>query len=47
MKLMLKPEWRIWPLSSFLGRLDLKTGVTVSLMFAVRPLPTPRHGAEP
>ncbi|KAF7971313.1 hypothetical protein HWV62_21486 [Athelia sp. TMB] len=32
---MLKPEWRIWPLSSFLGRLDLKTGVTVSLMFAL------------
>ncbi|KZP05486.1 DUF1753-domain-containing protein [Athelia psychrophila] len=35
MRLMLKPEWRIWPLSSFLGRLDLKTGVTVSLMFAL------------
>ena len=35
MKLMLRPEWRLWPLSSFLGLLDLKTGVTVALLFAV------------
>ena len=32
---MLRPEWRLWPLSSFLGLLDLKTGVTVALLFAV------------
>jgi len=38
MKLMLRPEWRLWPLSSFLGLLDLKTGVTVALLFAVRSL---------
>ncbi len=37
MKLMLRPEWRLWPLSSFLGLLDLKTGVTIALLFAVRP----------
>ncbi|KAG6910219.1 hypothetical protein DXG01_012354 [Tephrocybe rancida] len=35
MKLTLRPEWRLWPLSSFLGCLDLKTGVTVALLFAV------------
>ncbi|KAF5355282.1 hypothetical protein D9758_006082 [Tetrapyrgos nigripes] len=36
MKLMLKPQWRLlWPLSSFLGFLDLKTGVTLALFFAV------------
>jgi len=35
MKLMLRPEWRLWPLSSFLGLLDLKTGVTVALLFAL------------
>ena len=35
MKLMLRPEWRLWPLTSFLGFLDLKTGVTVALLFAV------------
>ncbi|KAG6850789.1 hypothetical protein H0H93_008827 [Arthromyces matolae] len=35
MKLTLRPEWRLWPLSSFLGLLDLKTGVTVALLFAV------------
>ncbi|KAJ3720994.1 Inositolphosphorylceramide synthase subunit Kei1-domain-containing protein [Lentinula raphanica] len=35
MKLTLKPEWRLWPLSSFLGVLDLKTGVTMALLFAV------------
>ncbi|ESK97784.1 duf1753-domain-containing protein [Moniliophthora roreri MCA 2997] len=34
-KLMLRPEWRLWPLSSCLGFLDLKTGVTVALLFAV------------
>ncbi|KAF9078251.1 Inositolphosphorylceramide synthase subunit Kei1-domain-containing protein, partial [Rhodocollybia butyracea] len=33
----LKPEWRIriWPFSSFLGVLDIKTGVTIALLFAV------------
>jgi hypothetical protein len=35
MKLMLRPEWRLWPLTSFLGVLDLKTGVTVALLFAL------------
>lgn len=35
MKLMLRPEWRLWPLSSFLGFLDLKSGVIVALLFAV------------
>ncbi|RDB23450.1 Inositol phoshorylceramide synthase regulatory subunit kei1 [Hypsizygus marmoreus] len=35
MKLTLRPEWRLWPLSSFLGFLDLKTGVTVALLFAL------------
>lgn len=35
MKLTLRPEWRLWPLASFLGMLDLKTGVTVALLFAV------------
>lgn len=39
MKLTLRPEWRLWPLGSFLGLLDLKTGVTVALLFAVRVLP--------
>ncbi|KAG6891254.1 hypothetical protein C0995_008506 [Termitomyces sp. Mi166 len=32
---MLRPEWRLWPLSSFLGVLDLKTGVTIALLFAL------------
>lgn len=32
---MLRPEWRLWPLSSFFGLLDLKTGVTVALLFAL------------
>ncbi|KAJ2930646.1 hypothetical protein H1R20_g6434, partial [Candolleomyces eurysporus] len=32
---MLRPEWRLWPLSSFLGFVDLKTGVTVGLLFAL------------
>ncbi|KAF9462915.1 Inositolphosphorylceramide synthase subunit Kei1-domain-containing protein [Collybia nuda] len=35
MKLMLRPEWRLWPLSSFLGLLDLKTGVTIALLFVL------------
>ncbi|EAU90601.2 hypothetical protein CC1G_00985 [Coprinopsis cinerea okayama7 len=34
MKLMLRPEWRLWPLSSFLGIVDIKTGVVVGLIFA-------------
>ncbi|KXN92655.1 Inositol phoshorylceramide synthase regulatory subunit kei1 [Leucoagaricus sp. SymC.cos] len=35
MKLTLRPEWRLWPLSSFLGLIDLKTGVTIALLFAL------------
>ncbi|KAJ7633703.1 Inositolphosphorylceramide synthase subunit Kei1-domain-containing protein [Mycena rosella] len=35
MKLMLRNEWRLWPFNSFLGVLDIKTGVTISLLFAV------------
>ncbi|KAG6374742.1 Inositolphosphorylceramide synthase subunit Kei1-domain-containing protein [Boletus reticuloceps] len=35
MKLMLRPEWRLWPVSTFLGLLDLKTGVTIALLFAL------------
>lgn len=35
MKLMLRPEWRLWPLTSFLGLIDIKTGVTIALLFAV------------
>ncbi|KAG9223812.1 hypothetical protein CCMSSC00406_0004847 [Pleurotus cornucopiae] len=35
MKLTLRPEWRLWPLSSFLGVLDIKTGVTIALLFAL------------
>ena len=35
MKLMLRPEWRPRPFSSFLGCLDLKTGVVLALLFAV------------
>ncbi|KIY43076.1 DUF1753-domain-containing protein [Fistulina hepatica ATCC 64428] len=35
MKLTLRPEWRLYPLSSFLGVLDLKTGVVVALLFAL------------
>lgn len=34
-KLMLRNEWRLWPFTSFLGVLDLKTGVTIALLFAV------------
>ena len=37
MKLILRPEWRLWPINNFLGLLDLKTGVTITLLFAVRP----------
>ena len=36
MKLTLRPEWRLRPLSSFLGCFDLKTGVSVAILFAVR-----------
>ena len=36
MKLMLRPEWKPRPFSSFLGCLDLKTGVILALFFAVR-----------
>ncbi|KAM5534642.1 hypothetical protein V8D89_011654 [Ganoderma adspersum] len=35
MKLTLRPEWRLRPLSSFLGFLDIKTGVTIALLFAL------------
>lgn len=35
MKLTLRPEWRLWPFASFLGILDIKTGVTVAVLFAV------------
>ncbi|KIJ65175.1 hypothetical protein HYDPIDRAFT_111068 [Hydnomerulius pinastri MD-312] len=32
---MLRPEWRLWPFSTFFGILDLKTGVTIALLFAL------------
>ncbi|OAX38881.1 DUF1753-domain-containing protein [Rhizopogon vinicolor AM-OR11-026] len=35
MKLILRPEWRLWPISTFLGVTDLKTGVTIALLFAL------------
>lgn len=35
MKLMLRPEWRLWPLASFFGLIDLKTGVSIALLFAL------------
>jgi hypothetical protein len=35
MKLTLRPEWRLRPLSSFLGFTDLKAGVTIAILFAV------------
>jgi len=35
MKLTLRPEWRLWPFTSALGLLDLKTGVTVTLLFVL------------
>ncbi|KAI0083942.1 Inositolphosphorylceramide synthase subunit Kei1-domain-containing protein [Irpex rosettiformis] len=34
MKLTLRPEWRLRPLSSFLGLADLKAGVTIAILFA-------------
>ena len=37
MKLTLRPEWRLWPFTSFLGILDIKTGVIVGLLFTVSP----------
>lgn len=45
MKLTLRPEWRLRPLSTFLGFLDIKTGVTIALLFAVSRLKHHlRHG---
>ncbi|KAI0741621.1 Inositolphosphorylceramide synthase subunit Kei1-domain-containing protein [Daedaleopsis nitida] len=35
MRLTLRPEWRLRPLTSFLGFLDIKTGVTIALLFAL------------
>ncbi|KAG9309461.1 Inositolphosphorylceramide synthase subunit Kei1-domain-containing protein [Chiua virens] len=35
MKLILRPEWRLWPISNFFGLLDLKTGVVIALLFAL------------
>ncbi|OBZ73883.1 Inositol phoshorylceramide synthase regulatory subunit kei1 [Grifola frondosa] len=35
MKLTLRPEWRLRPLTSFLGFLDIKTGVIIALLFAL------------
>ncbi|TCD71813.1 hypothetical protein EIP91_003156 [Steccherinum ochraceum] len=35
MKLTLRPEWRIRPFQSFLGCVDIKTGVIVALAFAM------------
>ncbi|KAJ3522893.1 hypothetical protein NM688_g8806 [Phlebia brevispora] len=35
MKLTLRPEWRLRPLSSFLGFLDIKTGVIIAILFAL------------
>lgn len=43
MKLTLRPEWRLRPLSSFLGFVDLKAGVTIAVLFAVRYF-FPSHG---
>ena len=44
MKLTLKQQLRPRPLSSVLGLLDLKTGVTVVVLFAVRaPCPVPSN----
>jgi hypothetical protein len=40
MKLTLKQELRPRPFASVLGLLDLKTGVTVVVLFAVRFVPT-------
>ncbi|OCH96323.1 DUF1753-domain-containing protein [Obba rivulosa] len=35
MKLTLRPEWRLRPLSSFLGLLDIKTGALMVVFFAL------------
>ncbi|KAI0047856.1 DUF1753-domain-containing protein, partial [Auriscalpium vulgare] len=35
MKLTLRPQWRIRPFASCLGIFDLKTGVTVAVLFAL------------
>lgn len=35
MKLTLRPEWRPRPLTTFLGFVDIKTGVKITLLFAV------------
>jgi len=35
MKLTLRPEWRLRPFQSFLGCIDIKTGVVVALAFAM------------
>ncbi|KAF8587844.1 DUF1753-domain-containing protein [Ramaria rubella] len=35
MRLTLNPNWRPRPLRSFLGFMDIKTGVTIALLFAV------------
>jgi len=35
MKLTLRPNWRPRPLQSFLGFMDIKTGVTIALLFAL------------
>lgn len=40
MKLTLKQEWKPRPLNSFLGVIDLKIGVTIAFLFAVRPVLT-------
>lgn len=36
MKLTVRPEWRLRPLTSALGFLDLKIAVTIVIFFAVR-----------
>jgi len=35
MRLTLNPSWRLRPLKSFLGFMDIKTGVTIALLFAL------------
>ena len=35
MRLLLRPHPSLWPLSSFVGLTDLKTGVTIALLFAL------------
>lgn len=46
MKLTLRQEWRLRPLNSFLGCLDIKLGVTIALLFAVRLLETVQIGTK-